>query len=73
MQLNCATINSSLRKGLTCLFVLFAAKSCSPAWFQTSQHRVVWAQVFLQEQPVAVTDLWTETDAAVIVLSRSMG
>lgn len=32
-----------------------------------------WAQVFLQGQPVAVTDLWTEKDAAVIVLSRSMG
>ena len=32
-----------------------------------------WAQVFLQEQPVAVTDLWTEKDATVIVLSRSMG
>lgn len=31
------------------------------------------AQVYLQEQPVIMTDLWKEDEAAVIVLSRSMG
>jgi len=31
------------------------------------------AQVYLEEKPVAVTDLWNQDEAAVVVLSRSMG
>jgi len=35
--------------------------------------RAAAAQVYLEEKPVAVTDLWSEDEAAVVVLSRSMG